>query len=154
MDDPARQRIKIMRVIARMNMGGPAHHVALLSANSDPERYETVLCHGVVGRGEADLSSAADRLGVRREVIPGLRPELRPIDDLRALFHLVRAVVDTHTAKAGMLGRLAAAIAVRPRPVVVHTYHGHVLEGYFGRFQNAFYRSLERGLARISDALI
>jgi glycosyltransferase involved in cell wall biosynthesis len=161
MNDSAPQRITVMRVIARLNMGGPAHHVGYLSALSDPERYETVLFHGAVGAGEADLSSAADRLGVRRELVPGLRPELRPLDDMRALFHLVRAVrrlrpdiVDTHTAKAGMLGRLAAAIAMRPRPVIVHTYHGHVLEGYFGRLQNAFYRALERGLARVSDALI
>jgi glycosyltransferase involved in cell wall biosynthesis len=160
-NDPAPKRIKVMRVIARLNMGGPAHHVGYLSARADPERYETVLFHGAVGAGEADLSSAADRLGVRRELVPGLRPELRPLDDLRALVYLVRAVrrlrpdvVDTHTAKAGMLGRLAAAIAVRPRPVIVHTYHGHVLEGYFGRLQNAFYRALERGLARVSDALI
>ena len=150
-----------MRVIARLNMGGPAHHVGFLSGMSDPRHYETVLYHGKVGAGEADLSSAADALGVRREEVPGLRPELRPLDDLRALFHLVRAlrrfrpdVVDTHTAKAGMLGRLAAAIAVRPRPVIVHTYHGHVLEGYFGRLENAFYRGLERALARVSDALI
>jgi hypothetical protein len=128
MNDSAPQRITVMRVIARLNMGGPAHHVGYLSALSDPERYETVLFHGAVGAGEADLSSAADRLGVRRELVPGLRPELRPLDDMRALFHLVRAVrrlrpdiVDTHTAKAGMLGRLAAAIAMRPRPVIVHT---------------------------------
>src|SRR3982751_395320 len=103
MNDPARQRIKVMRVIARLNMGGPAHHVGYLSGLSHQDRYETVLFHGEVGRGEADLSGAADLLGVRRETVPGLRPELRPIDDLRALVHLIRAVrrfrpdvVDTH----------------------------------------------------------
>jgi glycosyltransferase involved in cell wall biosynthesis len=161
MNDSGQQRIRVMRVIARLNMGGPAHHVGFLSGLLDPDRYETVLFHGEVGAGEAALSSTADRLGVRREAVPGLRPELRPIDDLRALLYLIRAVrrfrpdiVDTHTAKAGMLGRLAAAIALRPRPVIVHTYHGHVLEGYFGPLQNAFYRALERLLARVSDALI
>ena len=161
MNDPGPHRIKVMRVIARLNMGGPAHHVGFLSGLLDPDRYETVLFHGEVGSGEAELSDTADRLGVRRETVPGLRPELRPIDDLRALVYLIRAVrrfrpdvVDTHTAKAGMLGRLAAAIALRPRPVIVHTYHGHVLEGYFGPLRNAFYRALERGLARVSDALI
>jgi glycosyltransferase involved in cell wall biosynthesis len=161
MNDSGQQRIRVMRVIARLNMGGPAHHVGFLSGMLDPERYETVLFHGEVGSGEEVLSSTADRLGVRREAVPGLRPELRPIDDLRALVYLIRAVrrfrpdiVDTHTAKAGMIGRLAAALALRPRPVIVHTYHGHVLEGYFGPLQNAFYRALERGLARVSDALI
>src|SRR3954468_24079079 len=154
------RRIKGIGVIARLNMGGPAHHVGFLSGLLDPDRYETVLFHGEIGAGEAALSSTADRYGVRRETVPGLRPELRPVDDLRALVALVGAVrrfrpdiVHTHTAKAGMLGRLAA-LAMRPRPIIVHTYHGHVLEGYFGPLRNAFYRALERGLARVSDVLI
>src|SRR3954470_4342253 len=161
MSTQGQQRIKVMRVIARLNMGGPAHHVGFLSGLLEPARYETVLFHGEVGAGEAALSSSADRYGVRREVVRGLRPELRPLDDLRALVALVRAVrrfrpdiVHTHTAKAGMLGRLAAVLGGRPRPIIVHTYHGHVLEGYFGRFLNAFYRFLERALGRVSDALI
>src|SRR3954470_17773761 len=117
------QRIKVMRVIARLNMGGPAHHVGYLSGLLDSDRYETVLFHGEVGAGEAALSSTADRYGARRETVPGLRPELRPVDDLRALLALVRRmrryrpdIVHTHTAKAGMLGRLAALLALRPRP--------------------------------------
>jgi glycosyltransferase involved in cell wall biosynthesis len=149
-----------MRVIARLNMGGPAHHVGFLSGLLDPARYETILFHGEVGAGEAALSSTADRYSVRREIVPGLRPELRPLDDLRALVALVRAVrrfrpeiVHTHTAKAGMLGRLAA-LSIRPRPIVIHTYHGHVLEGYFGPLLNAFYRTLERGLGLVSNVLI
>jgi glycosyltransferase involved in cell wall biosynthesis len=155
------ERTRVLRVIARLNMGGPAHHVGFLSGLLDPARYETLLLHGEIGAGEASLSTTADRLGVRRETVPGLRPELRPLDDLRALIGLVRRVrafrphiVHTHTAKAGMLGRLAAVLAGRPRPIIVHTYHGHVLEGYFGRIQNDFYRGLERALARVSDALI
>jgi glycosyltransferase involved in cell wall biosynthesis len=153
-------RIRVLRVIARLNMGGPAHHVGFLSGLLDPGRYETLLLHGEIGAGEASLNSTSDRLGVRREIVPGLRPEPRPLDDLRALVALVGAVrrfrpdiVHTHTAKAGMLARLAA-LAVRPRPIVIHTYHGHVLEGYFGPLLNAFYRTLERGLALVSDVLI
>jgi glycosyltransferase involved in cell wall biosynthesis len=155
------ERIRVLRVIARLNMGGPAHHVGLVSGLLDPERYETLLLHGAIGAGEASLNGTADRLGVRRELVPGLRPELRPHDDLRALVRLIRCIrrfrphiVHTHTAKAGMLGRLAAVLARRPRPVIVHTYHGHVLEGYFGPLRNAVYRGLERGLARASDVLI
>lgn len=153
--------MRVLRVIARLNMGGPAHHVGFLSGLLDPERYETLLLHGEIGAGEAQLSTTADRLGVRRETVPGLRPELRPWDDLRALFGLIRWVrrykpdlVHTHTAKAGMLARLAAVLAGRPRPLIVHTYHGHVLEGYFGPVRNFVYRSLERFLARFSDVLI
>jgi glycosyltransferase involved in cell wall biosynthesis len=142
-------------------MGGPAHHVSLLSGLLDRERYETLLLHGAIGGGEASLASVAEERGVQREVVPGLRPELRPWDDVRALWALVRAVrryrpdiVHTHTAKAGVLGRLAGVLAARPRPIIVHTYHGHVLEGYFGPLRNSFYRTLERLLARVSDALI
>ena len=155
------ERIRVLRVIARLNMGGPAHHVGFLSGRLDPDRYETLLLHGAIGAGEAQLSTTADKNGVRRETVPGLRPELRPRDDLRALLALIRWVrayrpdiVHTHTAKAGMLGRLAAVLAGRPRPLIVHTYHGHVLEGYFGPLRNGFYRTLERRLGRVSDALV
>jgi glycosyltransferase involved in cell wall biosynthesis len=142
-------------------MGGPAHHVSLLSGLLDPERYETLLLYGEVGPGEASLEGIARERHAHLQVVPGLGPELNPVRDLRALVALVRSVrrfrpdiVHTHTAKAGMLGRLAAVLGGRPRPIIVHTYHGHVLEGYFGRVLNTFYRFLERSLARVSDALI
>jgi len=148
-------------VIARLNMGGPAHHVSLLGGMLDRDRYETLLLHGEVGAGEASLDELVRARGAAARPVPGLGPELRPHDDARALVHLVRAVrrlrpdiVHTHTAKAGMLGRLAAVLAGGSRPAIVHTYHGHVLEGYFGRARNAVYRDLERRLARVSDRLI
>jgi glycosyltransferase involved in cell wall biosynthesis len=92
--------------------------------------------------------------------VPGLGPELDARDDaraLRGLAGLVRAfrpdIVHTHTAKAGMLGRIAAALAPS-RPLIVHTYHGHVLEGYFGAARSHAYRLAERRLAARSDCLI
>jgi glycosyltransferase involved in cell wall biosynthesis len=148
-------------VIARLNMGGPAHHAGILSGMLNPERYETLLLHGVVGSGEDSLEDSVRARGAKLHLVPGLRPELRPLDDVRALAHLVREVrrlrpdiVHTHTAKAGMLGRLAAVLAGRPRPKIVHTYHGHVLEGYFGPLRNGTYRFLERCLGRVSDRLV
>ena len=151
----------MLRVIARLNMGGPAHHVGLLGSMLDRERYETLLLHGKVGAGEASLEDSVRARGVALAQVPGLRPEVRPYDDLRALASLVRAIrrsrpdiVHTHTAKAGMLGRLAAVLAGGARPLVVHTYHGHVLEGYFDPVRTATYRALERRLAAMSDALI
>jgi glycosyltransferase involved in cell wall biosynthesis len=153
--------IRIVRVIARLNMGGPAHHVGLLGSRLDPERFETLLLHGDVGAGEDSLEDSVRARGAAMARIPGLRPELRPQDDARALASLVRAmrrlrpdIVHTHTAKAGMLGRLAAVMAGDPRPRLVHTYHGHVLEGYFGPVKNATYRGFERRLASVSDALV
>jgi glycosyltransferase involved in cell wall biosynthesis len=142
-------------------MGGPAHHVSLLSGLLDQDRYDTLLAHGAVGPGEASLDDLARRRHAQLEVVPGLGPELNPLRDLRALLALVRTVrrfrpdlVHTHTAKAGQLGRLAAVLGGRPRPIILHTYHGHVLEGYFGRLRNGFYRWLERRQGRVSDALI
>jgi glycosyltransferase involved in cell wall biosynthesis len=155
------RKVKVLRVIARLNMGGPAHHVGLLGAGLDPQRYDTLLLYGDLGAGEDSLEPEVKARGARMARVRGLRPEIRPLDDLRALRALIREVrrrrpdiVHTHTAKAGMLGRLAAILAGRPRPVIVHTYHGHVLEGYFGRAKTALYRGLERWLAKRSDALI
>jgi glycosyltransferase involved in cell wall biosynthesis len=157
----ATRNVKVLRVIARLNMGGPAHHVGLLNAGLDAERYETLLLYGDLGSGEDSLEQEVRARGTAMAHVRGLRPEIRPHDDARALVALVREIrrrrpdlVHTHTAKAGMLGRLAAILAGRPRPVIVHTYHGHVLEGYFGRAKTALYRGLERWLAKRSDALV
>jgi glycosyltransferase involved in cell wall biosynthesis len=101
----------------------------------------------------------ASRMGVVCTSMPGLGREVRPWRDLQALVGLYRMmrsfrpqIVHTHTAKAGMLGRIAARAA--GVPVVVHTFHGHVLRGYFGRLTTAFYRAVERRLGASSDALV
>jgi glycosyltransferase involved in cell wall biosynthesis len=148
--------LRVVRAIARLNMGGPAHHVSILSERLPADRYRTVLVCGNVGAGEEELP-----VSVAPVRIATLAPELSPRRDLAALVQLVRLmrrerpdIVHTHTAKAGFLGRLAARLALGPRPIVVHTYHGHVLEGYFGRAQTALYRGLERTLGMVSDALI
>jgi glycosyltransferase involved in cell wall biosynthesis len=149
-------------VIARMNIGGPAYHVALLSGRLDQERYETLLVAGRPGPGEGSFEDLARRYGARLTLLPSLTPEIDPRADLRALRELRKIVrsfrphiVHTHTAKAGALGRAAALVAAtRPRPLIMHTYHGHVLEGYFGPALTATYRAVERGLARFSDCLI
>jgi glycosyltransferase involved in cell wall biosynthesis len=143
-------------------MGGPAHHVGILGGTLDPERYETLLLHGSLGAGEDSLEESVRARGASLQRVPGLRPEVRPHDDARALAHMVREVrrlrpdiVHTHTAKAGIVGRLGAVLAgQRPRPKIVHTYHGHVLEGYFGPLRNGTYRFLERRLGAVSDRLI
>jgi glycosyltransferase involved in cell wall biosynthesis len=148
-------------LIARMNMGGPARHVSLLTGMLDPARYESVLVTGHLGPGEGSAEGLAADYGARLERLPSMGPEMRPGSDARAFAQLVAlirrfrpAIVETHTAKAGFLGRMAAAVAVRPRPVVIHTFHGHVLEGYFSPAVNLTYRRLEQACARISDALV
>ena len=154
------RRVRVLRAIARLNMGGPAHHVSLLGGRLDPVRFESLLVHGNVQAGEASMAYVAERYGARTELIPTLGREIQPLADMRTAWQLIRLarrfapdIVHTHTAKAGLVGRLAA-LFVRPRPIVVHTYHGHVLEGYFGPVLTGFYRLLERLLGRASDCLI
>ena len=153
--------IRVLRIIARMNVGGPAYQVILLTSQLDPGRYESRLLAGAVGPGEDSFDDLADASGARWAHVPGLRPEIAPLDDLRALRRIAGEIrrfrphiVHTHAAKAGTLGRLAALIAGGPRPVLVHTYHGHVLSGYFGPVLNAVYRTIERLLGRATDCLI
>mgnify|MGYP005852986383 CR=1 FL=1 len=154
--------IRVLRVIARLNVGGPALHVAYLSQGLAERGYETTLVAGDVARGEASMAFVAAERGVEVVRIPGLSREISPLADLRAtlrLADLIRElrphVLHTHTAKAGAIGRLAALLAGRARPaVVVHTFHGHVLKGYFGALGTGLFRLVERALARTSDALV
>lgn len=155
------ERVRVLRVIGRLNMGGPAHQAALLSGRRFfPDRYETLLVHGSLPAGEASLADLSREEGATMRFLPELSPSVRPTRDARALLKLIRIarafrphIVHTHTAKAGFIGR-QAALAVRPRPAIVHTYHGHVLEGYFGPVKTRLYLELERALARVSDRLL
>ncbi len=155
--------IRVLRVIARLNMGGPALHVAYLSAGLRERGYETTLVAGDVGKGEESMAYVADRLGVEVTTLHSLHREIAPTRDLVATMRLAQImreqrpqILHTHTAKAGAIGRLAillAGKAARP-PIVVHTFHGHVLRGYFGPLRGWVFRRLERLLARWTDVLI
>lgn len=160
-DPEERGRLRVLQVIGRLNMGGPAHIAALLGGRRfHPDRYETLLVHGSLAPGEESLAELAEEEGARTRFLPELQQPVQPLRDAEALAKLIRLmrrfrpdVVHTHTAKAGFLGR-QAALAVRPRPALVHTYHGHVLEGYFGAAKSRLYLEMERALARVSDCLI
>ena len=155
----SREPVRVVRVIARLNIGGPAWHTILLSAGMDRARFETTLVTGVVGSAEGDLGWAAHARGVRPVVIPELGRAIRPARDLVALGKLVRLfrelrprIVHTHTAKAGTLGRLAAILT--SVPIRVHTFHGHVLEGYFSPTLTRGFLAIERALARRTTRII
>lgn len=151
--------IRVARVIARLNIGGPARHTILLAAGLDRRRFDTTLVTGRVEAGEGDFSDLAAARGVRPVVIPELRRAIHPGRDLVALGKLVGLfrrlrpeIVHTHTAKAGTLGRIAAALA--GVPIRVHTFHGHVLEGYFPPAVTALFLAIERRLARRTDRIV
>lgn len=153
------QPIRIMNIIARLNIGGPAVAVTLLSERLGPPQYLSTLVTGSIDPGEGDMTYYAREHGVEPIVLPELGRALNPLRDLHTLITLTRLirqekpdVVHTHTAKAGFIGRWAARWA--GVPVIVHTFHGHIFRGYFSAPKTRLFIWLERLTARISDTLI
>ena len=158
--------MRVVRIIARLNVGGPAKHVAILDAGLRDRGYSTLLLHGHPDRGEGSLDQLVHERRLPAATVPTLRRAVRPWRDLRAFCAIARTlfrtrpdVVHTHTTKAGVVGRLAAMLynATRRRSrrcLVVHTYHGTVFRGYFGRFGNWFVRRVERVLGAGTDRII
>ena len=150
--------IRVLRIIARMNVGGPALQVTALARHLDRSRYEQRLLVGSVGPEEADyLTLRAPDIEV--VAVPGLGRAPSPLDDARALAALVAEmrrfephIVHTHTAKAGVLGRAAAMLA--GVPLRVHTFHGHLLHGYFSPPVTRAVVLTERALARSTSRLV
>jgi len=152
-------KIKVMQVIARMNVGGPAVIVADLMRGLDATKFEQTLITGYCADNEADyLETVATDVKATR--IGGLGRSVSPMADLRAFFSLVALirrenpdVVHTHTAKAGVLGRLATILS-GSKALRVHTFHGHLLHGYFTGWKTQLVIAIEKFLARKSNVLI
>ncbi len=157
--------MKIIRVMTRLNIGGPSTHAAILSG-LNRDRFDACL---VVGRPEAGEGERSDRIRCRLIRLSALRRPLRPWWDAAALWGLATVfwrerprIVHTHMAKAGTLGRLAALLYNRLGPgrragqavILIHTFHGHVLDGYFSGWLSRSFLWVERWLARRTDCLI
>lgn len=150
-------RIRVMRVIARMNVGGPARQAAALMRGLDAERFDQRLYCGFAGSGEADyVDLCAPDLGVHR--VPGFG-QARPTGDGHVLMRLAGEmrrfqphIVHTHTAKAGALGRMAAVLA--RVPVRVHSFHGSVLQGCYSMPRAPMVVAAERMSALVTDRLV
>jgi glycosyltransferase involved in cell wall biosynthesis len=152
------ERLRVLRVIARMNVGGPALQVTGLVEGMDPQRFDHRLLTGSVAEGEADYIELRAP-GLPHATVTGLGRSPKPLDDLRALRALRREIrafrphiVHTHTAKAGVLGRVAAKSA--GVPALVHTFHGHLLHGYFSPAVTRGVVQVERTLARATTRLV
>ena len=155
--------MRVVRIISRLNIGGPAIQAITLTRELAALGYETTLLRGREDPDEGSMDDLAARLGVEPVLVPSLRRDVgwRDLPALASIArHLRRGrpdLVHTHAAKAGTLGRAAALLAYprrRRRPVLVHTFHGHSLTGYFSARRNRLFRRVERFLARRTDRLI
>ncbi|HVF48718.1 MAG TPA: glycosyltransferase [Pyrinomonadaceae bacterium] len=158
--------MRIIRIIARLNVGGPARHVSWLTAATRRAGHDSVLVAGTVPAGEDDMSYFAASQGVEPLIIPEMSREISLKDALtvwklyRLFVRLKPDIVHTHTAKAGTVGRVAgmlyrwltpATLKGRPRACrFVHTYHGHVFHSYYGKWKTRFFLLIERTLARLA----
>ena len=152
-------KIRVMRIIARMNVGGPAVQVSGLMRGFDVHIFKQELVTGYCAADEADYLEkvATDVKAVR---IDGLGRSIKPRADLTALFAIIREirrfkpdVIHTHTAKAGVVGRIASILSGH-KSVRLHTFHGHLLNGYFGAGKTRLVILVEKFLALFTDQLL
>jgi glycosyltransferase involved in cell wall biosynthesis len=160
------RHLRVARIITRLNIGGPSIQAIGLSRDLRPRGFDTCLIHGRLGAGEGDMTRLLPIDDLDSVYIDDLVRPIAPFSDLRAWWRIYRAlcrwqpdIVHTHMAKAGTLGRLAALAYNRARrggqrARLVHTYHGHVFEGYFGSPSTRLFVLIERWIARRTDALI
>ncbi|GAA4848614.1 glycosyltransferase [Algivirga pacifica] len=166
MENRQTKKIRILRIIARLNVGGPAIHTVLLTDRLNNDKFESKLIAGQLSEGEGDMSYLAKERNVVYEECQDLQRELSPIKDIKALLKMWKIIrtyqpdiIHTHTAKAGFIGRSAALLynlfkneAKRIR--VVHTFHGHVFHSYFSPLKTNLFLFLERFLGRYTDTII
>ncbi len=151
------RRPRILRIITRMNIGGPATHVVVANSGLAERGWETLLLFGTVEPDEAEVDLQA--IGIPMERIPTLARPIRPVADLRSAAAIARVIrhyrpdiIHTHLAKAGLLARpmaLATSHAVR-----IHTFHGTLFGGYFGANATGAIVRAERLLGHFSDAIV
>ena len=158
------RRIKVLRIIARLNIGGPAIHVHLLTKGLDAKKFEPTLVAGRISPKEGDMRYLFDSLDKKPIIIPELQREISLRMDIKAFKQVFNRllkekpdIVHTHTAKAGSSARLAVLVynlIYGKRVRTVHTFHGHVFEGYFSRAASLLFVWIERFLARLTDVII
>ena len=157
-------RIRILRFIARLNIGGPSIHVYLLTSGLDPEKFHSTLVTGRISPQEGDMGYLFKSSLEQPVIIEALQREISPLMDIKAFLQILRLlrrerpdIVHTHTAKAGTSARLAAIFYNRflnGCAKTVHTFHGHVFSGYFSRTKSLMFIWIERLIARKTDVIV
>jgi GT2 family glycosyltransferase/glycosyltransferase involved in cell wall biosynthesis len=159
-----KEKIKILRLIARLNIGGPAIHVYLLTKGLNTERFESTLVTGKISPQEGDMSYLFESMENKPVILPELQREISLKMDFKAFFQIFKIlcmvkpdIVHTHTAKAGTSARIAVCAynLFRAKHVrMVHTFHGHIFKGYFSRPTSLMFVWIERLFAMVTDVII
>jgi len=149
---------KILRIVNRLNLGGPTYNVAYLTKYLPPE-YETLLLAGQKDESEASSEFILEHMGIKPVYISDMHRSINPMNDFKAFQQIKKIIKEfkpdilhTHAAKSGALGRIAAYQC--GVPVIVHTFHGHVFHSYFHPLKTKFFIQVERSLAKISSGII
>lgn len=149
---------KVLRIINRLNLGGPTYNAAYLTKYLEPD-FETILLSGMKSDAEESSEYIVEQLNIKPVYITDMHRSIHLTRDYKAyqqikkiIQHYKPDIVHTHASKAGTLGRLAAIHS--KVPVIVHTFHGHVFHSYFSSYKTKFFIALERYLARKSSAII
>ena len=149
MEQDIKRKVKILRIIARLNIGGPAIHTVLLTEGLDKKYFDSLLVTGKAAKCEGNMFEFAKSKSIEPIIIPQLERKISPINDLIALFKILflikkeePEIIHTHTAKAGALGRLAGmlynAFSGHKKVILIHTFHGTVLQGYLVKLKQPF----------------
>ncbi len=149
---------KVLRIINRLNIGGPTYNAAYLSKYLSDD-FETLLVAGEKDETEDSSQFILHELGLKPIIIPEMKREINLKNDRIAYQKIKEIIADfkpdivhTHASKAGAIGRLAAY--KMKVPVILHTFHGHVFHSYFGKVKTSIYKTIERNLARKSTKII
>ena len=149
---------KVLRIINRLNLGGPTYNAAYLSKYMAPE-FETLLVAGMKDESEASSEFITEQLGLEPIFIEDMHRSLHPVKDLKSYNQIVKIIrefkpdiVHTHAAKSGTLGRLAAIN--EGVPVILHTFHGHIFHSYFSPLKTKIFLNIERYLSKKSSKTI
>ena len=151
--------MKVLHIITRMNTGGPAVFLDHLTNAMNDLGTQSTIAYGYCESNEADYTET-HKLNSELFKVKALHRSLNPFDDLKAFFALRRVIreinpdiVNTHTSKAGVLGRIAAK-SISRNISVVHTYHGHLIYGYFAKYKTFVFTLIERFLALFTNAAV
>jgi glycosyltransferase involved in cell wall biosynthesis len=152
--------LRILRILNRLNVGGPTLNVAYLSKYID-KQYQTKVIAGIKEEHEGSSAYVLEDLGLSFEYVPDMYRSISLAKDYKAFKFIRKTITDygpdivhTHAAKAGVLGRLAAYHNSRRPKVILHTYHGNVFDGYFSPLKTKVFLAIERYLAKKSTAII